>query len=210
MGSKTASAHEKKCLKGNAFFEPVWTVRLYRNIPSMIFHEGAVHELVVYSLRRSKLAYKQVESVAIYNIGDMDKTKRNQERRDLYLKLGKIKAEESDKAWDWFQLGVEFNMHNNPAEAESALRKSIELDDQIWVAWLNLGLSLSDQGKYHEALEALRTATEGEPMYAEAWNNMGVTYQRLGDVKKAIKYYEKAVEVDPDYEFAKANLERLR
>ena len=85
-------------------------------------------------------------------------------------------------------------------EAESALRKAIELDGSLAEAWTNLGCLLVEVGqdRYAEAEVALRKAIELDPKDAGSWNGLGwLLASRLWRYPEAEDAYRKAIELDP-------------
>ena len=70
-------------------------------------------------------------------------------------------------------------------EARERLQKTIELDQNFWVAHLFLGHVFLQQGKYPEALAEFNKAKEFSRGNSEAISMIGCTWARAGDGEKA-------------------------
>ena len=72
-------------------------------------------------------------------------------------------------AADWFNLGFMLDEAGEPAQAEPAFRRAIELDAKLDRAWYGLGLSLIRMKRFDEAIVALKRNTELQPMSPYGW-----------------------------------------
>jgi tetratricopeptide (TPR) repeat protein len=94
-------------------------------------------------------------------------------------------------------------------QAESILRRAVELDPDSARARSKLGVALARQGRHNEAIEQFRRSLEVDPLYAPAYTNLGTAYQEQGRTEAAMAAYRKAIELDPDYWVAHQNLAAL-
>jgi tetratricopeptide (TPR) repeat protein len=72
-----------------------------------------------------------------------------------------------------------------PAEAESLLRRSIQLDTNDWESHYELGVLLAKQRKYREAASELARSIELDPKQPMAHYHLARTYDRLGEPARA-------------------------
>jgi tetratricopeptide (TPR) repeat protein len=88
------------------------------------------------------------------------------------------------------------------AEAATAFRKSIALDENSVEATNNLGEALGELKQYQRALEAFQKATAIDRTFLKARYNTGVTYDRLGKAKYAEFVYRILIRDFPDFALA--------
>lgn len=93
-----------------------------------------------------------------------------------------------------FVLETVFLRHE---QAETAYRKSIELDAQSAITWNNLGNTLSKQNRYQEAEDAYLKAIELDSQYVYAWTNLGNIFYYQNRLQEAENAYHKANELNP-------------
>ncbi len=84
-------------------------------------------------------------------------------------------------------------------EAETSLKKAIELKPDFFEAHNNLGATQQNLGRLDEAEKSYKKAIELKPDYAEAHNNLGNTLNYKGDLVAAIDSYKQALNIQPDY-----------
>jgi Flp pilus assembly protein TadD len=121
----------------------------------------------------------------------------------LYSKLAAAQPRDADLLNDW---GYSFYLRNNWSEAESKLRKALEIDHKHARAHSNLGLVLGQQGKYAEALKMFHEADITE---AEAHCNLAFVYLTQGKVDEAKAECHHARQADPTCSKAQEMLSRL-
>ncbi len=92
-----------------------------------------------------------------------------------------------------------------PAEAEAAYRRALELDPNRVSALFNLGLLLQQRGELREALPLYQQAAKAEPHHAWARYQMGSIYEVWGQTSKAIDAYAQAFALDPQLAFPEVN-----
>ena len=91
-------------------------------------------------------------------------------------------------------------------EAESLLRKAIELNPEYAIAHYNLGNTLKDLGKVAEAESSLLQAIELKSDYTDAHLNLGLIFKNIGKLQEAELSTRKAIELNPNYADAHNNL----
>lgn len=106
----------------------------------------------------------------------------------------------------YFNQGLVYLALKQYADAESAYRKALKLNDAYPEAWYNLGLIQLKQKQWAQAEQSFHTALQYNPRYANAWFNLGVLATREGKDDAAIYAYRRAIEIRPDYPEARLNL----
>ncbi|CAN5596974.1 hypothetical protein BH09VER1_BH09VER1_20020 [soil metagenome] len=118
----------------------------------------------------------------------------------------KVLALAPDNLLGLINLGVVEYSSGNFADAESLLKKAVQIKLESAPAWLTLGIMYMDQNRLDEALAALSQATLYEPRNARARNYLGVVIGRKGWIDGAQAELRKAIEIDPGYCDAHYNL----
>lgn len=103
-------------------------------------------------------------------------------------------------------LGEALLRQGRYAEAASAYREAIRLDDRFAAAYTGLGVVCAAQNDLTGAEENLRRALKLEPRLAEAHNSLGRVLQVRNRQADAVAEYEKAIEVKSDFAVARYNL----
>lgn len=111
-------------------------------------------------------------------------------------------------ASSWYAYADEIE-DTDPAEAETAYRKAIELEPDFADAHLNLGRLLHAAGAVREALAEYEAAREADDGDATTHYNIGVAAQDLGERSRAVAAYERAIELAPRFADARFNLSAL-
>ncbi len=107
----------------------------------------------------------------------------------------------------WFQSGLDIEEEGGPSEdADSAYRKSIELNPDAAGAWVNLGTMRYRDGNLAEAEKLYRRAIEVAPGYALAHFNMGNICEETARLPEAAGYYEQSIRLEQTYADAHYNL----
>jgi tetratricopeptide (TPR) repeat protein len=99
-----------------------------------------------------------------------------------------------------------FNKQKDLSGAETALKKSVELDPRNSDALVKLGQVLSAQGKRDEALVLYQRHLQENPRDARFYILTGELYELKLDWAKAQQMYQKALDLDPDNALASNNL----
>lgn len=102
-------------------------------------------------------------------------------------------------------LGNLLVMASQPAEAEAAYRKAIELDPAKASALFNLGLLLQQRGELREAAKLYERVIAAEPGHAWAHYQLGAIQETRGMESRAIDSYAKAFALDPQLAFPEVN-----
>ena len=116
---------------------------------------------------------------------------------DAYL----IAVEHSNNAPALSNLGAAFNRLERYDEAETHLRRAIELDSRTMQVHRRLGNALYKQGRYPEAVDAYLIAVEQRPGDAAAYSNLGAALNKLKRYDEAETHLRRAIELNPGYTF---------
>lgn len=102
-------------------------------------------------------------------------------------------------------LGNLLVLSGQPAEAETAYRKAIELDASKSSALFNLGLLLQQRGSLREAEDLYGRVLKNEPGNAWAHYQLGTIEEAQKKQSRAIDSYAKAFALDPQLAFPEVN-----
>jgi tetratricopeptide (TPR) repeat protein len=137
------------------------------------------------------------EGNAAFARGDFERARR------AYLKVIDLAP---DNLLGLINLGVVEYSLKKLDEAESHLKRAVQLKIDAAPAWLTLGIIYLEQNRLDEALAALAQATLYDPRNARARNYLGVVVGRKGWIDGAQVELRRAVEIDPNYSDAHYNL----
>jgi serine/threonine protein kinase len=90
-------------------------------------------------------------------------------------------------------------LESNPEQAESLLKKAIELDPANAEAFYNLGKLYTSKKEYAKAIQSYDKATELAPSSPDAFFNLGFLYYGKKDYPKAEALFLKVTELQPAY-----------
>ncbi|MFG0265690.1 MAG: tetratricopeptide repeat protein [Rhodopirellula sp. JB055] len=107
-------------------------------------------------------------------------------------------------------LGALLNRRGDYLEAETHLRRSLEIKPTFVDSVINLAQARQNLGDLEEALSLYTRATELAPGLAEAHNGLGATQGMMGNFEASEKSLNRAIEVDPNYANSYGNLATLR
>ena len=97
------------------------------------------------------------------------------------------------KEWNaWYLLGQAYRFTGDLAQAESALAKSLALNDREPPVFLAAGIVQQLAGRFDAALATFARANEVNPDYHLAYNSAAFTYEKMGQPDKAQATYELA------------------
>ena len=82
-------------------------------------------------------------------------------------------------------------------KAEIAVRKALELDDQLGEAHATLGGLLQQMGNFVDSETSLRRAIELNPNYSAAYNWLGLIHNQKGEIEQALATFQSGLAVDP-------------
>jgi tetratricopeptide (TPR) repeat protein len=137
------------------------------------------------------------EGSAAFARGDFERARR------AYLKVIDLAP---DNLLGLINLGVVEYSLKKLDDAESHLKRAVQIKLDAAPAWLTLGIVYMDQNRLDEALAALAQATLYDPRNARARNYLGVVVGRKGWIDGAQVELRRAVEIDPNYGDAHYNL----
>ena len=120
---------------------------------------------------------------------------RNREAIELYQKLIALCP---DFALAYGNYGEALAAEQRYVEAETQLRKAIELDDRYLAAYAALGAVCQKQGKFDDAMEYYLTVEKKQHNNPIIMANIASLYRELKDWKKAEAMYKRALEVSPE------------
>jgi tetratricopeptide (TPR) repeat protein len=103
-------------------------------------------------------------------------------------------------------LGIALGDKKDPAGAEAAFRKAIELDPKYAWAHNNLAVVLNSKGQHDGAIAECKMAIKVEPNLALAHNTLGTALAGKGQLDEAIACFKKAIALDPKFAGAHNNL----
>jgi len=96
-------------------------------------------------------------------------------------------------------LGVAYLKVGRLNEAESAFRRSIELEPEEPSVRNNLGIVLTHRGEFDEAISVLRDLLETSPSFIKARNNLAIALAESGDLQAAETEVRKALAEHPNF-----------
>jgi len=102
-----------------------------------------------------------------------------------------------------------FNNKKDPVAAETAFRKSLDLDPNNTDALVKLGQILVSKGSVDEAMARYQQAAQQNPKQAGFYILMGQLCESKQDLAKAKQMYQKALEIRPNSALAANNLAYL-
>jgi tetratricopeptide (TPR) repeat protein len=105
-----------------------------------------------------------------------------------------------------YNLGNLYAKLGRPQEAEKQYRRSLRVDDQVYMAKVNLAMLLAQEGKQSEAEQLLRAVHEGQPQLADVSFDYGLLLAEEGKQKEAEKALRAALDADPRLAPAAYNL----
>ncbi len=183
--------------RGHAGWFPAPIVRLFRNNPEIRF-EGAVHELVDYSIKRIGGTIEPTD-IVIHHYGkvrDMDYVRAKQK---LYLELGREKADRRPTdAKAHYELGVQYIELGLLDKGMETLGRSLRLDSDQPKALCDLGVALERSEKLEEAADHYTRALDIDPDNVQAIINLGSAYARLGKMEEASRLFDHALKLSPN------------
>jgi tetratricopeptide (TPR) repeat protein len=92
----------------------------------------------------------------------------------------------------WTLLGTVYLVEGQPADAEKAYLKAVEVKPTFALALINLGRLRTSQKRFEEAIDPLTRAVELQPQSPDANLYLGETYLKLKKGSKAIPYLNDA------------------
>jgi hypothetical protein len=102
-------------------------------------------------------------------------------------------------------LGNLLLLAEQPAQAEEAYRKALELDPDKVTALFNLALLQQQRGERREALSLYKKVVSLQPDHAWAHYQIGTLYESWDETSKAVAEYARAFALDPQLAFKEVN-----
>jgi Tfp pilus assembly protein PilF len=102
-------------------------------------------------------------------------------------------------------LGNLLLLADQPAPAEEAYRKALELDPDKVTALFNLALLQQQRGERREALSLYKKVVALQPGHAWAHYQIGTLYESWDETSKAVEHYARAFALDPQLAFKEVN-----
>ena len=96
-----------------------------------------------------------------------------------------------------------------PAQAETAYRRTLDMDAGHVSAYLNLGAMLVEARRVDEAIALYVQATQACPDEALIQFDYGIALERAGDPDAALKQYRQVIALAPDFADAYFKAARL-
>lgn len=115
-------------------------------------------------------------------------------------------AKEPKNPLFWEMKGRFFLVSRKPAEAETALLKSIELAPEFTQPYYELGVMYATQRKLPEAEAKFKKVVEKDEKNIGAHTLLGVVQNSLGKINEANKHYRRVLELAPKNPLAANNL----
>ena len=106
---------------------------------------------------------------------------------------------------DQLTVAVGHHQAGRLKEAESLLRRIIEVAPTTIDAFFLRGVVLDDMHRAAEAAACFLHVLEAQPAHADAHNNLGIAYRSLGQWEAAAASFSKAIKYEPDFAEALVN-----
>jgi cytochrome c-type biogenesis protein CcmH/NrfG len=121
----------------------------------------------------------------------------NDSPRDAVGVLEGVVHDYPNSAGGWMTLGLARLNVGQPAAAEAALRRSLEIDPSQPRAWMGLAFTRLRQRDRAEAVRCLRKAAELKPSFLEAHLTLGMVLKEAGEPDAAAAAFEAALRCQP-------------
>jgi predicted CXXCH cytochrome family protein len=118
-------------------------------------------------------------------------------------------AQWDDTSENWRALGILHHSHNQPAEAEAALRRSLQRDPVDAESHFTLALMLGEAGRVDDVRKHLELAVQHQPAHGRAWYNLGLIkagQNQLAEAARDLRQAERFLPDSADAPFALATV----
>jgi serine/threonine protein kinase/tetratricopeptide (TPR) repeat protein len=95
------------------------------------------------------------------------------------------------------ELSMAYEQLKRPADAESILRRDIQLHPQQWAGYKRLGSFYASLGRYDEAVSAFTQVVKLAPDSIGGYSNLGAVYVVQGNYSDASQALEKSIAIQP-------------
>lgn len=109
----------------------------------------------------------------------------------------------------WVNLISLYGRLGQPAKAEQAYRRAVELAPNRADVYYNFGVLCFGEERWEEARRAFTKALELDPQNADASDNLGAVVERSGDLTQAATLFRRAISLKPDHRLAHFHLGRI-
>lgn len=106
--------------------------------------------------------------------------------------LAKARTSDQSLQMTYFNLAHSYRKLGNLADAETAARKAIELDDKDFQAHSELSYIFSQTKRGREAVEEMYEAIRINPLFLKGYLVLGTLYKSAGKIDEAIDLYKQA------------------
>ena len=96
-----------------------------------------------------------------------------------------------------YNLGTAYKKKGEPAKAEAAMRRSVELDPRFVEGWIGLATLLAEGGKRDEAIKVVQQGIAANEQSGLLQYALGVLAEGSGDAATAKKAFLEAERLDP-------------
>ncbi len=128
------------------------------------------------------------------------------EKKSIKETVSPAAIENSAKAKEHFQKGMEYSRSNKTDLAILEYRKALEFDSDLSLAYVNLGMSYIQKKDFNTAINELKKAIQKEPGLKVAHFNLWWAYRQLGNYDEGIAELKKVLATDPGDSNAYQNL----
>lgn len=128
--------------------------------------------------------------------GDAEKVYRAGRYAEAAELFGAYTSRKPENPWGHYMLGISAWKAGDHGTAETALRRTIELDAKNGKALVNLGRVLLEQNRAAAALDFAEEAVLVVPESADAWRVLGNVRSALGVADQAVEAYREALVLD--------------
>lgn len=98
----------------------------------------------------------------------------------------------------YVRVAAQALQNSDPATAEKAARRALEMNENSAQALANLGAAKMCQGQADEARALFERARQIDPGLREIYFNLAVLALDAADYRQAVDYYRQGLEIDPD------------
>lgn len=112
--------------------------------------------------------------------------------------MPEVRDSRQNDASYWFNLGTSHAAAGQPAEAEAAYRKSLQIEPNNADVVNNLGVLLWNNENYAGALDCFKKQSAMQPESVDAKLNVAACHVRLGQINEAVEIWRGVVRSSPD------------
>lgn len=147
------------------------------------------------ALRRRQVIYVFVALLLVYGAGTIDRCLAWGQPLQLW---GQAAQREPESFLANLNAGYHLVQANRLDEAESLLRKAVQLQPNRAEPLLSLGEIAYRRNEVQQALDWFRQATQADPNYCSAYSGLAQIYVLTGQMMPAAETVDRALNCDPD------------